>query len=144
MTRSGDHAAALLGKRRYHPHGPHRLSADGSWWWGAPAADEGFRLWSTGLAPSMRLVERMTDDEVAAWTATLHPMAPEVEPRPRPASMTAKEAEVRAAATALTVNGYERLLELVRPEDRREALACLLGVVRAVASDLAGEVGGPK
>lgn len=190
---------------------PHRLSTDGSWWWGTPSPAGGFGLWSTGQVPSMNLVERMADDEVAAWIATLHPMAPEAAgastegttervvadsaehkivdlmaaleesvlaaraarerrsedafggastegddfyrggrnmsafdgPNPRSVPekwgsiVTAEEAEVRATATALTVNGYERLMELVRPEDRREALACLGGVVRAVARDLA-------
>lgn len=55
---------------------PHRLSP-GSWWWGRPAADDGFRLWSEGLVPSMIVVEPMEAEEVEAWTATLHWAAPE-------------------------------------------------------------------
>lgn len=55
---------------------PHRLAV-GSWWWGRPRSGDGFYLWSEGVVPSMSVVEPMTDAEVAAWTATLHPLAPE-------------------------------------------------------------------
>lgn len=56
---------------------PHRLEPDGTWWWGRPSSDDGWRLWTDGLVPTMAVVEHMTDEEVEAWTATLHPFAPE-------------------------------------------------------------------
>lgn len=54
---------------------PHVVGS--SWWYGRPAADEGFRLWSVGHVPSMIVVDRMDADEAQAWQASLHPWAPE-------------------------------------------------------------------
>lgn len=56
---------------------PHRLSA-GSWWWGRPSGEHGFRLWSQGSVPTMSIVDPMTVNEVRVWRASLHPMAAEV------------------------------------------------------------------
>lgn len=58
---------------------PHRLS-DGSWWWGRPAADDGFRLWSVGMVPCMSVVRPMDQGEIVVWEGSLHPMAQERTP----------------------------------------------------------------
>lgn len=58
---------------------PHRLAA-GTWWWGRPAADDGYRLWSEGFVPSMSVVEPMSSAEVDAWGSALSLFAPERTP----------------------------------------------------------------
>lgn len=75
---------------------------------------------------------RQWDDE-EMWSMV--PTNPDNSPIPQPITwfVPAKKAEVDAVATALGTNGFDRLMELVPPEDHKEALACLTGIVRAVA-----------
>lgn len=83
-------------------------------------------------------------DDSEIWSMV--PVNPDNSPIPQPVTWFVRfpDSVLDAATKALCTNGADRLLELVGPENRREAIACITGMVRAAMNDPVGRGEGER